>query len=382
METYTCYNNMMSSLRNLDLSCGDQDSFSTNNDHTGIYASHYSCFSPKPQGFDHGSSVLGPQVVDHALRGSQSHRELPYAPVPSAPPSFFNTDERMRISTGPGYSRLYNEASRFPGLSMPAGASPAYSPSYIGCSTMNQNGYFGQGFTRPSSNGQNGYCDQGQGFTQPSSNGQNGYRDQEFTETRSNGQNGYGNQEFTGRTNPRGIVSMAMRNEQVMVLQNAVVVELVRCMRIMNEILYRSLPHLEAKMAVPRDDQQTANRFSGNAHGSTGLTIPTRIFVGGLASTVTESDFKTYFDQFGTITNVEVKYDHFTQSARGFGFITFDSEKAVDKVLARTSFHELNGKMVEVKRAFPKDRNSIRGQLGGLNYGLSKVSNLLGAYTL
>lgn len=283
--------------------------------------------------------------------------------MPSDPLSFVDTHERMRTNVGPGYSRIYNEANHVPGISLPADVFPAYGPSY-GCSTMNQNGYFGQGFTQPS-------------------NGQNGYRNQEFTETRENGQNGYYNQEFTERTNPEGIVSMTMRNEQLMILQNAVVVELVLCMRTLNKILCRTLPQLEAKMAVPRDGQQTPNRISGSSQGWPGPIISTRIFVGGLASTVTESDFKTYFDQFGTITNVEVKYDHITQRSRGFGFITFDSEKAVDKVLLRTSFHELNGKMVEVNRALPKDlyRKSIRGQLGGLNYGLRKVSNLLGAYT-
>ncbi|KMZ65864.1 hypothetical protein ZOSMA_3083G00010, partial [Zostera marina] len=78
-----------------------------------------------------------------------------------------------------------------------------------------------------------------------------------------------------------------------------------------------------------------------------------KIFVGGLASNVTESDFKTYFDQFGNITDVVVMFDHNTQRPRGFGFITYDSEEVVDKVPLAT-FHELNNKMVEVKRAVPK----------------------------
>ncbi|GKA37864.1 cation/H+ exchanger, CPA1 family protein, partial [Tanacetum coccineum] len=57
-----------------------------------------------------------------------------------------------------------------------------------------------------------------------------------------------------------------------------------------------------------------------------------KIFVGGLASTVTESDFKKYFDQFGGITDVVVMYDHNTKRPRGFGFITFDSEETMEQI--------------------------------------------------
>ncbi|OIW13851.1 hypothetical protein TanjilG_31740 [Lupinus angustifolius] len=135
---------------------------------------------------------------------------------------------------------------------------------------------------------------------------------------------------------------------------------------------------VEAKKAVPRDDQNLLNRTNNSSHGSPGPT-PTRskkIFVGGLASTITESDFKKYFDQFGTITDVVVMYDHSTQRPRGFGFITFSSEDGVEKVLQKT-FHELHGKMVEVKRAVPKEFSPgpSRAQLGGYNYGPSRVSS-------
>ncbi|CAK8531291.1 unnamed protein product [Lathyrus sativus] len=136
---------------------------------------------------------------------------------------------------------------------------------------------------------------------------------------------------------------------------------------------------VEAKKAVPRDDQNVFSRSNSSSHGSPGPTpIRTKkIFVGGLASTVTESDFKNYFDQFGTITDVVVMYDHNTQRPRGFGFITFDSEESVEKVLHKT-FHELNGKMVEVKRAVPKELSPgpSRGQLGGFSYGtMNRVSS-------
>ncbi|CAM8921411.1 unnamed protein product [Rhodiola kirilowii] len=138
---------------------------------------------------------------------------------------------------------------------------------------------------------------------------------------------------------------------------------------------------VEAKKAVPRDDQNLSNRNSPGIHGSPSPARTKKIFVGGLASTVTENDFKNYFEQFGAITDVVVMYDHNTQRPRGFGFITFESEDAVDKVLLKT-FHELNGKMVEVKRAVPKELSPspTRGPLAGYNPGLGRVGNLLNGY--
>ncbi|XP_073150052.1 heterogeneous nuclear ribonucleoprotein 1-like [Henckelia pumila] len=140
---------------------------------------------------------------------------------------------------------------------------------------------------------------------------------------------------------------------------------------------------VEAKRAVPRDDHQNFTRNNGGAvQGSPSPARTRKIFVGGLASTITESEFKRYFDQFGTTTDAVVMYDHNTGRPRGFGFVTYDSEEAVDKVLANT-FHELNGKMVEVKRAVPKELSPgpTRSQPSGYNYGLNRLSSLLNAHT-
>ncbi|XP_009364617.2 heterogeneous nuclear ribonucleoprotein 1 [Pyrus x bretschneideri] len=137
---------------------------------------------------------------------------------------------------------------------------------------------------------------------------------------------------------------------------------------------------VEAKKAVPKEDQHILNRI-GVVNGSPGPGRTKKIFVGGLASTVTESDFKKYFDQFGTVTDVVVMYDHKTQRPRGFGFITYDSEEAVDRVLHKT-FHELNGKMVEVKRAVPKELSPgpSRSPMIGYNYSPGRTNSLLNSY--
>ncbi|EFJ10700.1 hypothetical protein SELMODRAFT_4662, partial [Selaginella moellendorffii] len=114
---------------------------------------------------------------------------------------------------------------------------------------------------------------------------------------------------------------------------------------------------IDGRVAVPRDEQHSVVKANGSAVAGPGghaSSKTKKIFVGGLGSNVTEDDFRKYFEQFGTITDVVVMYDHATQRPRGFGFITFDTEEAVDNVLHKT-FHELKEKMVEVKRAVPKE---------------------------
>ncbi|CAN6910016.1 unnamed protein product [Brassica oleracea] len=128
---------------------------------------------------------------------------------------------------------------------------------------------------------------------------------------------------------------------------------------------------VEAKKAVPRDDHKSNSSLQGSSPGPANSK---KIFVGGLASSVTEAEFKKYFAQFGTITDVVVMYDQRTQRPRGFGFISYESEDAVDRVLRRT-FHELNGKMVEVKLAVPKD--PVRNQMNVNGFGSNRISALL-----
>ncbi|KAK0599419.1 hypothetical protein LWI29_005132 [Acer saccharum] len=136
---------------------------------------------------------------------------------------------------------------------------------------------------------------------------------------------------------------------------------------------------VEAKRALSREEQH--NSRSGNLNSSRGSEgggnfKTKKIFVGGLPTTLTEDGFRQYFESYGHVTDVVVMYDQNTQRPWGFGFITFDSEDAVDRVLHKT-FHELMGKRVEVKRVLPKDANSGGGSRGGgyQGYGASGVNN-------
>ncbi|CAB4266158.1 unnamed protein product [Prunus armeniaca] len=122
---------------------------------------------------------------------------------------------------------------------------------------------------------------------------------------------------------------------------------------------------VDVKKAFPRSEQlrnqhqstwssRSSSRSFENSHNQ----FRTRkIFVGGLSASLTEEGFKDYFEKFGSVTDVVVMYDNTTRRPRGFGFVTFASEDAVENVMQQ-SFHELNGRFVEVKKAVPKEENN------------------------
>lgn len=117
------------------------------------------------------------------------------------------------------------------------------------------------------------------------------------------------------------------------------------------------------KKAIPRNQQQSnglSKSSISNDNNSSQIIRTKKIFVGGLSASLTEVEFKNYFERFGRITDVVVMHDSTTHRPRGFGFITFDSEDSVEIVM-QNSFHELNGRLVEVKRAVPKEENSSNG---------------------
>ncbi|KAL1356389.1 hypothetical protein HN51_008410 [Arachis hypogaea] len=82
-----------------------------------------------------------------------------------------------------------------------------------------------------------------------------------------------------------------------------------------------------------------------------------KIFVGGIPSTVTEDEFRDFFTRYGEVKDHQIMRDHSTNRSRGFGFITFDSEEAVDDLLSMGNRIEFAGAQVEIKKAEPKKPN-------------------------
>ncbi|KAF7586479.1 hypothetical protein BBP40_008812 [Aspergillus hancockii] len=110
---------------------------------------------------------------------------------------------------------------------------------------------------------------------------------------------------------------------------------------------------IDPKRAIPRDEQEKTSK----------------IFVGGVSQEANEQDFKQFFMQFGRVIDATLMIDKDTGRPRGFGFVTFDSEAAVEAALSRPL--EILGKPIEVKKAQPRgnlrdddDRRNRRGRDG------------------
>jgi len=80
------------------------------------------------------------------------------------------------------------------------------------------------------------------------------------------------------------------------------------------------------------------------------MTTLRKLFIGGLSWDTDDKDLWEYFSPYGQVVDVSIKYDAVSGNSRGFGFITFGSEEAIDNIL-QSGPHVIKGKTTDPKRA-------------------------------
>jgi len=115
---------------------------------------------------------------------------------------------------------------------------------------------------------------------------------------------------------------------------------------------------VEVKRTVPREEMTTKDGPKTR-----------KIFIGGLPPSLTEDELKDHFSSYGKVVEHQIMLDHSTGRSRGFGFVTFESEDSVERVISEGRMRDLGGKQVEIKKAEPKKHGSDHSSNGRSSHG-------------
>jgi RNA recognition motif-containing protein len=90
--------------------------------------------------------------------------------------------------------------------------------------------------------------------------------------------------------------------------------------------------------------------------------MATKLYVGGLAYSVTEQELEALFAEFGKVTSSAVIKDRDTGQSKGFGFIEMEDDAEAKAAMAGLNGKDVSGRSVIVNEARPQeDRRSSGG---------------------
>jgi RNA recognition motif-containing protein len=87
-----------------------------------------------------------------------------------------------------------------------------------------------------------------------------------------------------------------------------------------------------------------------------------KLYVGNLSFKTTETELRTAFGQFGTVTDIYVASDRMTGRPRGFAFVTFGSEAESKLATEKMNGVDLDGRAITVNEARPRENFSSEGR--------------------
>jgi cold-inducible RNA-binding protein len=91
----------------------------------------------------------------------------------------------------------------------------------------------------------------------------------------------------------------------------------------------------------------------------------TSIYVGNLAHSATEDDLRQAFEQYGTVSSVNIIKDRETGRPRGFAFVDMPDGAQANEAIKQLNLREISGRSITVNEARPKTDRPRRGGGGG-----------------
>ena len=86
------------------------------------------------------------------------------------------------------------------------------------------------------------------------------------------------------------------------------------------------------------------------------------LFINNLPFDVEKEQIKEMFNKFGKILDIRIIYNPHTQKPRGYGYIEFEEENSVDKIINYNKNFEINGRKIMVSKSISveKLRNAVK----------------------
>ena len=90
-----------------------------------------------------------------------------------------------------------------------------------------------------------------------------------------------------------------------------------------------------------------------------------KLYVGGLAYSVTEQELEAFFAEMGAVTSVAIIKDRDSGQSKGFGFVEMADVKDGQNAIKELNGKDLNGRAVMVNEARPQEDRPRGGGGGG-----------------
>ena len=93
-----------------------------------------------------------------------------------------------------------------------------------------------------------------------------------------------------------------------------------------------------------------------------------KLYVGGLAYSVTDQELETLFSEQGKVVSAVVIKDRDSGQSKGFGFVEMSDEAEAKKAISELNGKEISGRSIIVNEARPQED---RRPSGGGNFNRS-----------
>ena len=94
-----------------------------------------------------------------------------------------------------------------------------------------------------------------------------------------------------------------------------------------------------------------------------------KLYVGGLPYSATESQLTSLFAEHGTVESARVIADKFTGQSRGFGFVEMSTAEEAKAAITALNGSQMDGRSLTVNEAKPMEPRSSGGGGGGSRFG-------------